>query len=357
MSLLARNGKGFCITAPHAKYKICISNSLNQLFFDGIAHLIVPLLIVPVVPDEHSAASGAPQNLTDSTPATRSPRTTFSTLPFEVYSLIFNNLDPVDITCVGIAMPCLWDVTQDAVLQRYRTMLGLWAGEQIICVDTDVAVDDYPAGLLSASEVAAILSGEKPEVWDDDPAWSKWDDWGGGTQPCHTLYALEGDGVWAMTEAQAVYNQCAMRCRASGHLGSKKQVDAKLLEICMNGSGLVPRGQSWILRNLTTKEFVTSAGIALDAEFIKGPVITGIGFGHAILCRTCWSLNSSDDSLYGGQIHSGVWAGHRLDITTRERHDRRSKDEEWKDVSDEVAAEIAAICENEYGAGWRERYV
>lgn len=125
----------------------------------------------------------------------------------------------------------------------------------------------------------------------------------------------------------------------------------------MNGSGLVPRGQSWILRNLTTKEFVTSAGIALDAEFIKGPVITGIGFGHAILCRTCWSLNSSDDSLYGGQIHSGVWAGHRLDITTRERHDRRSKDEEWKDVSDEVAAEIAAICENEYGAGWRERYV
>jgi hypothetical protein len=75
-------------------------------------------------------------------------------------------------------------------------------------------------------------------------------------------------------------------------------------------------------------EFVTAAGIALDAEFIKGSVITGIGFGHVILWCKCWSLNSSDDSLYGGQIHSGVWAGHRFDIMNRERHDRSTKDEE-----------------------------
>ncbi|OBT84264.1 hypothetical protein VE02_06978 [Pseudogymnoascus sp. 03VT05] len=117
MSLFACNGRGFCITAPHAKYKICISNSLNQFFFNGTAHLIVPLLIVPllivpipivpVVPEEHSAASSAPQNLLDSTPASRSLRTTFSKLPLEVYSLIFNYLDPVDITCVGIAVPRL----------------------------------------------------------------------------------------------------------------------------------------------------------------------------------------------------------------------------------------------------------
>ncbi|OBT51630.1 hypothetical protein VE04_08110 [Pseudogymnoascus sp. 24MN13] len=104
-------------------------------------------------------------------------------------------------------------------------------------------------------------------------------------------------------------------------------------------------------------EFVTAAGIALDAEFIKGPVITGIGFGHVILCRTCWSLNSSDEGLYGGRIRTGVWAGHRFDIATRERHDRSTKDEEWKDVSEEVSAEIAAIWESEYGAGWRERFI
>lgn len=44
---------------------------------------------------------------------------------------------------------------------------------------------------------------------------------------------------------------------------------------------------------------------------------------------------------------------------TQKRHDESIKDEEgeWQDVSEEVAAEIAAIWESEYGAGWRERYI
>ncbi|OBT78919.1 hypothetical protein VF21_02778 [Pseudogymnoascus sp. 05NY08] len=156
--------------------------------------------------------------------------------------------------------------------------------------DTDVAVEDYPAGLLSASEVAAILSGEKPEVWDDDSAWSRsrWDDWGGGTQPCHTLYALEGEGVWAMTEAQTVYNQCAMRCRTSGHRGSKKQVDAKLLDIYLH---------EWV--------------------------------------RTCTKGPGVDSSEPDDQ-----------------RHDEATMDEEWSDVSAEVASEISDIWECHYGPDW-----
>ena len=111
----------------------------------------------------------------------------------------------------------------------------------------------------------------------------------------------------------------------------------------------MPTDQAWILRNLTTKEFVTSSGIALDAKFIHGPFITGgIGFGELVASRTCWSTSDNTSIRYDGKIHRGVWAGHCFDITTRGRHDESTKDKEgeWKDVSEEVAAEVAAIWES-----------
>jgi hypothetical protein len=53
-------------------------------------------------------------------------------------------------------------------------------------------------------------------------------------------------------------------------------------------------------------------------------------------------------------ISRGVWAGHRLDITTLARHRDETNEVGWSDASDEVAREIAVIWENEYGADWRE---
>jgi hypothetical protein len=52
-----------------------------------------------------------------------------------------------------------------------------------------------------------------------------------------------------------------------------------------------------------------------------------------------------------GNIHRGVWAGHCFDITTRARHEQDVK-EEWKDISGEIAREIASIWESEYGGDW-----
>lgn len=94
-------------------------------------------------------------------------------------------------------------------------------------------------------------------------------------------------------------------------------ISNKCSKICANGSLFVPKDQAWILRNLTTKEFVTSGGIALDEKFINGPFIRGIGFGEVVMSRTCWSSSDRISMTYRGQIHRGVWAGHRFDITTR----------------------------------------
>ena len=53
-------------------------------------------------------------------------------------------------------------------------------------------------------------------------------------------------------------------------------------------------------------------------------------------------------------IHRGVWAGHRFDITTLDRHEQEMAGViEWKDVSEEIVYEVAEIWERAFGADWR----
>ncbi|EEH39147.2 hypothetical protein PAAG_01609 [Paracoccidioides lutzii Pb01] len=52
-----------------------------------------------------------------------------------------------------------------------------------------------------------------------------------------------------------------------------------------------PNSRIWILRNLTTWEFVISYSVALKPEYVSGPFISGIGFGEMILSRICWSTS------------------------------------------------------------------
>ena len=117
-------------------------------------------------------------------------------------------------------------------------------------------------------------------------------------------------------------------------------------------SQFYPEDVPWILRNLTTREYVRSDAIALKPEYIHGPEIKFLGFGEVVLSRICWSSDSSISMAYNGNIHRGVWAGHCFDITTRARHEQDVK-EEWKDVSEEISSEIASIWESEYGRDWR----
>ena len=120
-------------------------------------------------------------------------------------------------------------------------------------------------------------------------------------------------------------------------------------------SRFYPEDQPWILRNLTTQEYVRSEAIALKPEYIHGPNIDFLGFGEVILSRVCWSTDPWVAMSYKGGIHRGVWAGHRFDITTLARHEQDTEKEKgWEDVSERVAEEIARIWESEYGRNWRQ---
>ena len=52
-------------------------------------------------------------------------------------------------------------------------------------------------------------------------------------------------------------------------------------------SQFYPEDVPWILRNLTTQEYVRSDAIALKPEHIHGPNIKFLGFGEVVLSRIC----------------------------------------------------------------------
>lgn len=116
-----------------------------------------------------------------------------------------------------------------------------------------------------------------------------------------------------------------------------------------------PEDRPWVLRNLTTLEYVRAEAVAIEPRHIHGPQIRRLGFGEVILSRICWSsADSVSMQSRNNNIHRGVWAGHRFDITTLERHEKTMlRGAEWRDVSDEVAQEIAEIWKSEFGSNWR----
>lgn len=123
-------------------------------------------------------------------------------------------------------------------------------------------------------------------------------------------------------------------------------------ELCRyDVSDFYPEDQPWILRNLTTREHVRSEAIAIKPEYIHGPNIDILGFGEVVLSRICWSTDESCGMTT--DISRGIWAGHRFDITTVDKHRKGcSGQDNWKDVSEEVASEIEKIWRDQFGDDW-----
>ena len=308
---------------------------------------------------------------TATTTTTAETAVTFCGLPIEIHRLICEHIDDVvDLIFMGTTAPYFWGITQEILPRHYAAHLGRWAGEMLVCVGQKVSPGDYPPGLYSAKELESINGDKSFDL--DGVVVNANDSVRGLTVGAHefssedvmpdllTLYnlclqpnACFEDAVTVAQKSNRAYLQCLKRCNE--WRTCIRLFIAKRSEIEDDGSVLVAGDQAWILRNLTTKEFVTAVGIALDEEYINGPFIKGIGFGHVVMSRVLWSTQCCHNWPYSDNIKKGVWAGHRFDITTQERHDKSIKcGEMWKNVSEEVAGEIAAIWRSNYGSSWKE---
>ncbi|KAG5970215.1 hypothetical protein E4U56_007913 [Claviceps arundinis] len=123
----------------------------------------------------------------------------------------------------------------------------------------------------------------------------------------------------------------------------------------MKRDDFYPRDEVWILRNLTTQQYMRREPLELEPGLAHGPFVRGIGFGDVVLSRISWS-SSASTALQDptGRIHRGLWAGHRFDITTMTRHEKLTAGQNWTDVTEEIMEEVTAIWSAQWGPGWKQ---
>lgn len=120
-------------------------------------------------------------------------------------------------------------------------------------------------------------------------------------------------------------------------------------------SSFYPEDEAWVLRNLTTKEYVRADAVALRPEYIRGPDIKYLGFGEVVAMRISWTSDGDLGLLMDGEedVNRGSWAGHRFDITVLD--EKEMVEDGWRDVSDETARRINELWMAEFDShDWRE---
>ncbi|KAI9869293.1 MAG: hypothetical protein M1813_000081 [Trichoglossum hirsutum] len=259
---------------------------------------------------------------------------TFSSLPVELHDLVFQELDIEDVLALSFTDQYFWEVGQGHIKDYFLSLLGPWAGESIICVGDYLNPGDYPPGELTQAQLGKLSQ------------------FGGKYGDGHVqaeLMSLRGfledpyEKVKSNVEFSSLIAHVATSKRYSYHLMPEHLQSRIETALSPTLSQFYPVDEPWILRNLTTQEYVRSEAIALDPKYIHGPRIEYLGFSEVILSRVCWSSDPSISMKYGGGIHRGVWAGDRFDITTLARHEQNKGEGKWEDVSEEVAKEIKAI--------------
>ncbi|KAI1304578.1 hypothetical protein F5Y03DRAFT_384780 [Xylaria venustula] len=315
----------FNLVAPRANMALPQRCSLRKMLFGSIAEELRRPRTLPA-PQGHQ----------------RDNALTFLGLPTEIHFLVIDHLEFIeDVICLGLTNEYFWILAQRELDNYYMSFLGTWAGQNIVCVGEKVEPDDYPAGLFSTEELDELRP-LRTNVRRGDPDFPY--------VQCNTPFALSHfadpsvsdvrDFVDPLNEAWRLLRHCKT-------LGNGK--DPAFAErghrIIPGASVYFAKDQPWVLRNLTTKEFVQPEPIAVAVEpkYRRGPVIKPVGFGNVVIMRTCWSSAPSDVLINNTTgPPRGVWAGHRFEITTLAVHESAIDSAEWTDVSDEVAREISA---------------
>ncbi|OJT12639.1 hypothetical protein TRAPUB_10805 [Trametes pubescens] len=119
-----------------------------------------------------------------------------------------------------------------------------------------------------------------------------------------------------------------------------------------------PARDDWALFNTTKREYVRAGALAElcgkpdDVQpFLRS---CAIDLGTALCTRFCYSSRSDSGNVLSDKpvgLDHGKWVGDRFVISTLER---AKKLDEWKDVTDEVIADIKTVYESKYEEAWEK---
>ncbi|TCD67783.1 hypothetical protein EIP91_011969 [Steccherinum ochraceum] len=301
-------------------------------------------------------------------------------LPREIITMLFLATDDF------IAIACLATTNTALFQEGYLRLVALaqeaysWAGDRLICVGDYCRIDDAPEGVFSATE-AAELGLKGPTTGQDSETEE------GADECSDTLNFYEALSNAMTDSAPSDYDGLLQPTWASPGKVPDLRIRKMLRTLptldrllynnlseastCGNigktgKSLLANKEHPWVLCNLTTGEYVRASAISKlrfqpgddydEASLDYGPNVgRRLTLSTVVAARFCRSSDPSAAMAYEGDIHRGVWAGHRFEIVSLDSVRPLGDGREWKDVSEEVAEEMKALWISEFGDEWQKK--
>ncbi|KAJ4132849.1 hypothetical protein NW754_015663 [Fusarium falciforme] len=241
-----------------------------------------------------------------------------------IVALLYECRHDADLICLSVTCSYFFRLIAHMIQAAISEDIGQWAGDRLILI-SERAVG-YPP------EIATVLERFQ---WDSD-----------GTNP------LYGMGEQAVAEGHhstlaslvkeqpfEVWGRALDNVRE--RLDQKQEVSLpfkRLMKLLMHNPHFPNSHRPAVLRNLTTKQFISDDALA-RSNF-------SYSLGEVLLCYITWGEETAQDERVRLPM-KGEWAGHRFDITTRE------KVSGWEDVSQQVIKRMMMATREERKTGRR----
>ncbi|KAH8101516.1 hypothetical protein BXZ70DRAFT_98821 [Cristinia sonorae] len=311
------------------------------------------------------------------------------TLPGEILAMVFQHLDDIfSVVTLGLTCKLLFSAGYACLVDHLKSHYysQAWFGDRIICVGDDARITDLPQDAFTEVEGTAMklafesLRGESNEDDSNEQDHSQTlqaylveKASSNNSNPIYTLLSSYDDvlfdtGFWK-------------QARESNLISRPFVEQTRLLELLYVGHmhdivlDEIP-SQGLVLYNITTGEYVRGDAFPLlydgapskrraELELMyetPGPRSRAfyrrkLGFAEIVAARFCWTYEEHADATSGHaytNLHRGRWAGHRFEIATSDCRPRLKGTREWKDVSEEVMADMKRIWIEEFGDEWQQ---
>jgi len=241
----------------------------------------------------------------------------FDLLSNELIDMVLEHIseDSVDMMALGLTCEGFWELVSQHIHRTFLKSAAPWANTPIILQGSYAT--ELPESMLMSPAVTKAAEGSSMRMSAARKLfWAGW----------------SFDRPKTVTEIEDEWRSAADLHRESSRIPKDRWSQ---IETQLGSSYLLTKDQMWVLRNLTTKEVVSSQ----ERTTRRGKTSTGTTFEDVLLMKTFWTTHPQyalDDDT---ECHPSDWAGHCFDIVTEKVHDVEAG-EGWRDVTAEVEKEV-----------------
>ena len=184
-------------------------------------------------------------------------------LPNDVLFCLFDELDYVSLTLLMMTSEQFLQLGYGPLQRKIRACCGTWAGSRLICVGEYCETEHLPEGLLSPKQVQALKEGLLKDEWDG------WDD-------CHPNEEYVPKPVTLFSMAEHRFRDPRVKHRNHDEIFHHLYSPGPTLPYALSSyfhnlwqhpfREFFPDADTWILRNLTAKQYVN--GDVLYSAFV-----------------------------------------------------------------------------------------